>query len=58
MIHRRLTKLNELEERRKKKETLANSGRVCTLVRLNFLRLFHSRESDPQPVATPTPVQL
>ena len=58
MIHRRLAKLNELEERRKKKERLANSGRVCTLVRLNFLRLFHNRESDLQTVATPTPVQL
>ena len=51
MIHRRLASVNELEERAKSKERLANSGRVCTLVRLNFLRLFHNRESDLQTVA-------
>ena len=72
MIHRMLANVNELEERTKNKEQrtkskeqrtknkerLANSGRVCMLVRLNFFRLFQNRESDPQPVATPTPVQL
>ena len=72
MIHRMLAKVNELEERRKNKEQrtkskeqrtknkerLANSGRVCMLVRLDFFRLFQNRECDPQPVATPTPVQL